>query len=160
MPNQQYRADDDLVTDIPAIAAMLRLPPVRTHVPPSSRYPSPHASHMLSALHAEHPAISHVEQPYPLPVSAFPPSQAVHLAAAMPVAAVGATHVLQPSTPTYALVLVVLVPRGFPHASTDWSVAFAPGTAKYLLLALGVSQTPGVVDALEHMRLPGSVLAL
>ena len=117
--------------------------------------PSLHASHMLPALHAEHPAMLHVTQPYSLPVSVFPSSQAVHLAAALPVAAVGASHVLQPSTPTYALPPTA-VPRGFPHPSTDWSVLAAPGTKKYLLLALGVSQTPGVVDVLEHMRLPGS----
>ena len=100
------------------MASVLRLLPVRTHVPPSSRCPSLHASHMLSALHEVHPGMPHVTQPYPLPGSAFPSSQVVHLAAVMPVAAVGASHVLQPSTPTYALPPTV-VPRGFPHASTD-----------------------------------------
>ena len=74
--------------------------------------------------------MSHVEHPVPARLGFFPSSQAVHLAAAMPVAAVGASHVLQPSTPTYALPLTV-VPRGFPHASTDWSVLAAPGILKY-----------------------------
>ena len=104
------------------MAPVLRLGPVGTHASPSSRCPSLHTSHMLSALHEVHPGMPHVTQPYPLPVRTFPPSQAVHLAAVMPAEARadGAVHVLQPSTPTYALVLVVLVPTGFPHASTDW----------------------------------------
>ena len=149
-------------TEMPAMAPVLRLPPpVRTHASPSSRCPSLHVSHMLSALHAVHPAMLHVTQPYPLPVSAFPSSQAVHFADAMPAGdgADGAVHVLQPWIPTYALVLVVLVPRGFPHPSTDCCLSVAPGTLKYLLLALGVSQTPAVV-ALEHMRLPGALAVL
>ena len=138
------------------MAPVLRLGPVGTHVSPSSRCPSPHASHMLSALHVVHPGTLHVTQPYPLPVSAFPSPQAVHFAEAIaPLdASDGAVHVLQPSTPTYALSPTV-VPTGFPHLSTDCCLSVAPGTAKYLLLALGVSQTPAVVDALEHMRLPG-----
>ena len=39
-------------------------------------------------------------------------------------------------------------------------IVCCPGTAESLLLALGVSQTPAVVDALEHMRLPGVVWVL
>ena len=89
-------------TDIPAMAPVLRLGPVGTHVSPSSRCPSLHTSHMLSALHVEHSAMLHVTQPYQLPVGFLLPSQAVHFADAMPAGdgAAGASHVLQPSTPT------------------------------------------------------------
>ena len=39
-------------------------------------------------------------------------------------------------------------------------IVCCPGTAESLLLALGVSQTPAVVDALEHMRLLGTLAVL